>query len=301
MGDLDWDAATTLEETAQPSGTGETAGTEDVPVTTGADLDLSDIRIPEVEETDEPEEHASVGIETSDLEKTVAIDWSDDTEALEELTGGMDPTGTAASKPEEAGEETTSVGEPAEQDSAAGMLDIDLDEIDLDAASPDASGASDLDDFTSTVQMTVEFDSEEEPEDIGLESVELEAMTDLDLASEGDEATASSAETGTEDHAGEAMSGNEDDDVAVTPEPEQADITMELDTLLTELNLDGETSPMPENLDADRVKSLLSEAEASIGQGDGARARELLSEAEGILDDAHREWFETLKQKVDAL
>ncbi len=332
MGELDWDAATTLEETAQetvvesPVAEAEEAETEteepadqaapepeqEVPAVeaaTGADLDLSDIEMPEIEAADEAEGAPSVEIETSDLEKTVAIDWSGDTEALEDMTGGLGSE--AAEEPEaetpaaEEGEQTGAAEEAAEQEreqaqeeaaTSSGILDIGLDEIDMESA--EASGADvEMDDFTSTVQLTVETKAEDESDDIGLESVELDVsglpLGDGELGLDEDVSPPDESEPKDAVDAGEAHDASSDSAMDAG-----GDIELELDSLLAELNLEEET-PSPESLDADRAKSLLSEAESAIENGDVARARELLGEAEGAVDDANREWFESLKRKAD--
>ncbi len=333
MGELDWDAATTLEETAQetvvesPVAGAEEAETEtgepadqaapepeqEVPAAetaTSLDLDLSDIEMPEIEAADERDDVSSIEIETSDLEKTVAIDWSGDTEALEEMTGGLGSE--EAGEPEaetpaaEGGEQTGAAEEEAGQEpeqakeevaTSSGILDIGLDEIDMESA--EASGADvEMDDFTSTVQLTVETRAEDESEDIGLESVELEAPVDMSLKIEEVDLPDEAADEDSKDGSTPTTVEQSPEISTVELKGEDNDIVRELDTLLTELNLEEET-PSPESLDADRAKSLLSEAESAIENGDVARARELLGEAEGAVDDANREWFESLKRKAD--
>ena len=330
MGELDWDAATTLEETAQetvvesPVAEAEEAETETeepadqaapepeqeapaVEAATGADLDLSDIEMPEIEAADEAEGAPSVEIETSDLEKTVAIDWSGDTEALEEMIGGFDAeaageaeTPPAAEEGEQAGAAEAAAGQEREQAqeeaaTSSGILDIGLDEIDMESA--EASGADvEMDDFTSTVQLTVETKAEDEPEDIGLESVELDVsglpLGDGELGLDEDVSPPDESEPKDAVDAGEAHDASSDSAMDAG-----GDIELELDSLLAELNLEEET-PSPESLDADRAKSLLSEAESAIENGDVARARELLGEAEAMIDDADREWLDFLKGRV---
>jgi len=359
MGDLDWDtqSATDKEdeqETVVESAYGEAANPSDVAepesgagemgepaVASGSDqveetgateketaepdLDLSGIEMPDVGGAAGGATASSV--ETSDLEKTVAIDWSGDTEALEEATGGfsakieantvseapLENEAAADEKPES--DQGTPEGESVERPfnpQSSGVLDLGLDEVEVNEAEPPSS--DDESEFTSTVRMTVDTDDEEFP-DIGLESVELEipgAAETEDLSTESKE-TQGTDETNT-----------------LEPDIGEADITQELDGLLTELEMDTAETPDTEtssdSLSIDKARSLLAEgsldeAEASfkaaseagskrgdglIGlaevaqqRGDAARAADLLTEAEALVDDGNREWFESIKSKQE--
>jgi len=359
MGDLDWDTqstageedeqATVVEtaletvvetfdvtepgidtgEAAESEGATETSSTEETTPSPEempeADLDLTGIDLPDVGDVTGGAV-ASSDMETSDLEKTIAIDWSGDTEALEEMTGGFSAkTEEPKSKPsgesgevvagEDSGgaqEETKESAEKPFNPQSSGVLDIGLNEIEVNEAEPPSS--DDEDEFTSTVQMTVDVDEAEELPDIGLESVELEvpgaeeaeeAETDDALADIHLETEEASAETDT-----------------LEPGLEDANITSELDGLLTELDTDTSV----DSLNIDKARSLLAEGEldeaeslfksaadagdkrcdgllglAEVAQqkGDASGAAELLAEAEALVGESNRDWFESIKSKQD--
>jgi len=288
-----------------------------------ADLDLSGIDIPDVSNLDGGT--ASADVATSDLDKTIAIDWSGDTEALAEATGGFSTEVKEPAENEAAAAEEPDSGQKEAEEKAveksfnpqsSGVLDIGLDEVEVNEAEPPSS--DDADEFTSTVRMTVDTDKAGKFPDIGLESVELEAPEKTDTPS-----TDSPVESG--EAAGESREASE----SVETEPldsgiEDADISHELDGLLTELEM--ETEVAPDSLNIDKARSLLAEgaldeaessfkaaadagdkrgdgllglAEVAQQRGDAARATELLSEAEALVDDSNREWFESIKSKQD--
>jgi len=288
-----------------------------------ADLDLSGIDIPDVSGL--AGSAASADVETSDLDKTIAIDWSGETEALAEATGGFstktEETGeneaTPAEKPDSAQKETEekAVEKPFNPQSS-GVLDIGLDEVEVNEAEPPAS--DDADEFTSTVRMTVDADKAGELTDIGLESVELEVPVEIDTVSMEEP-----VETG--EAASESSEASENVEAeTLDPGIGDADITHELDGLLTELDMDTEVAP--DSLNIDKARSLLAEgaldeaessfkaaadagdkrgdgllglAEVAQQRGDAAKANELLVEAEALVDDSNREWFESIKSKQD--
>lgn len=313
-----------VEETGMPE--------EKVPA---PDLDLSGIDIPDV--SDQAGGAVSADVETSDLDKTIAIDWSGETEALEEITGGfsVDTEESIANEPlredkaatdeksdspqKEAEEQPV---EPTFNPQSSGVLDIGLDEVEVNEAEPPSS--DDADEFTSTVRMTVDTDKAGGFPDIGLESVELEASVETDAAS-----TDSPVES--EDTASESREGPENAETeTLDPGIEDGDITHELDGLLTELDMDTEvaldTDTSPDSLNIDKARSLLAEgaldeaessfqaaadagdtrgdgllglAEVAQQRGDAGKVDELLAEAEALVDDSNREWFESIKSKQD--
>jgi len=369
MGDLDWDTQSAAgeekaQETVVESAPGEAAESADVtepesgsgeavePAAASEpdqieaidtleneipepDLDLSEIDIPDV--SDVVGSAASADVETSDLDKTIAIDWSGETEALEEITGGfsVDVEESAENEPSgeseaAADEEPDSEQKEAEEQSvekpfnpqSSGVLDIGLDEVEMNEAEPPSS--DDVDEFTSTVRMTVDTDKAEEFPDIGLESVELEASVETDAAS-----TDAPVESG--EAAGEPREASENIETeTLDPGIEDGDITHELDGLLTELDMDTEaaldTDTSPDSLNIDKARSLLAEgaldeaessfkaaadagdkrgdgllglAEVAQQRGDADKTAELLAEAEALVDDSNREWFESIKSKQD--
>lgn len=328
------------DETATPEVTDETDQTEESEasraVSSEADLDLSGIEIPDV--SDATEGGASSFMETSDLEKTIAIDWSGDTEALEEATGGFSVRTGESSKESSAEDDGTAIADTPDNEQkeaeekqaekpfnpqSSGVLDIGLDEVDVNKAEPPSS--DDADEFTSTVRMTV--DEDEEFPDIGLESVELEipgseeektgdALADIDIET----SDAESDTTSEKDEAG-----------MLEPEFKGDDITTELDGLLTELDTDTGTPPdadtSVDSLNIDKARSLLAEgaldeaessfkaaadagdkradgllglAEVAQRKGDASKAAELLTEAEALVDDSNRDWFESIKSEQDS-
>ncbi|MDQ6959257.1 MAG: FimV/HubP family polar landmark protein [Mariprofundaceae bacterium] len=309
--------ATSEADSVEEVGTHE----EEVPV---PDLDLSGIDIPDV--SDIAGGAASADVETSDLDKTIAIDWSGETEALEEATGGFSVETEESENEQPSGEGEAATGEepdsvqkeekeqPVEQSfnpQASGVLDIGLDEVEVNEAEPPSS--DDVDEFTSTVRMTVDTDKAGEFPDIGLESVELEAPVESGEVAGELHGTPENVEAETLD------SGIGD-----------GDITHELDGLLTELDLDAEVTldmdTSPDSLNIDKARSLLAEgtldeaessfkaavdagdkrgdgllglAEVAQQRGDADKAAELLAEAEALVDDSNREWFESIKSKQD--
>jgi len=285
------------------------------------ELDLSDIDIPDVSDM-AGSAVASSDVETSDLDKTIVIDWSGDTEALEEATGGfstkteehMVSEAPADEKPDSEQEEVEE--KPVEKPfnpQSSGVLDIGLDEAEVNEAEPPSS--DDESEFTSTVRMTVDTDDVEEFPDIGLESIELELPGSI----ETDDLSTESNETQEKDEANTLEPGIGD-----------TDITQELDGLLTELDMDTEvvldTGTSPDSLNIDKARSLLAEgsldeaessfqaaseadgkrgdallglAEVAQKRGDAAKTAELLAEAEALVDDSNREWFESIKSKQE--
>ncbi len=300
----------------------EVAGSEspEMPV---SELDLSDAEMPDIEAKEESST-PSVDVDLSDLEKTVAIDWSADAGTLDELVGGPDtePARDAASESGAVGpvgeeaQETQEVdasgggSAPTEETATpSGMLDIDLDDIDLEVAQETHEDAE-PDDFTSTVQLTVSAaDATDAGGEPGLESAESEAPPGLEISLDDLELDEERSEPEPHDDS----------------EEEEVDLGPELDTLLPELELEGPELTL-DALDVDKAKSLLAEgrldeaeslfrsaasggsrgqgllglAELAIRRGDLDQARQLLEEAASLVDDVSREWFESLKQQADA-
>jgi len=148
-----------------------------------------------------------------------------------------------------------------------------------------------------------------------------EILGDLDL---GDEQP--TVATATPDGQAESVEENVNTEaLPVETNASDMDISDELDDLLAEWDGDaGEAAGSdagPENLDIDRARSLLAEgsldeaetalqaaensdrrgdtliglAELAARRGDAGRKAELLGEAEALLDDANRDWFESVK------
>jgi len=331
---FDWGAAPAAgEKEAIEPDQAEEAGTprSDLPE---PDLDLSGIDMPEVGDA-AGDSMVSSAIETSDLDKTIAIDWSGETEALDEVTGGFS-TGTEDSTEiepigaienadgENVGSERVAEEEKPAEDpfnsQASGVLDISLEDLKVDETEPPSS--DDTGEFTSTVRMTVDTDEDETSFDIGLESVELEAPVEMDIASEGipEEMAVAIEESG--ESLKKSDAGTRD------PGMDDIDITHELDGLLNELDMDTEEAPgadiSPDSLNIDKARSLLAEggldeaeslfeaaadttgkrgdgliglAEVAQKKGDVRKAVDLLAEAETLVDDSNREWFDSIREK----
>jgi FimV-like protein len=331
----DSDEAVEPSVASEPNSVEETGMPEPEEKVPAPDLDLSGIDIPDV--SDLAGGAASADVETSDLDKTIAIDWSGETEALEEITGGFSVDTEKSIANESLGEDEAATDEksdglqkeaekkpvePTFNPQSSGVLDIGLDEVEVNEAEPPSS--DDADEFTSTVRMTVDTDKAVEFPDIGLESVELEAPVETDAVSA--DSPVKSGDTASESH--ESLENIETE--TLDPVIEDGDITHELDGLLTELDMDTEVTldadTSPDSLNIDKARSLLAEgalneaessfqaaadagdtrgdgllglAEVAQQRGDAGKVNELLAEAEALVDDSNREWFESIKSKQD--
>ncbi|OIQ02190.1 MAG: hypothetical protein AUK36_07805 [Zetaproteobacteria bacterium CG2_30_59_37] len=187
------------------------------------------------------------------------------------------------------------------------------DELGIDAilgefAMHEAEGSDEAADEGSVPETVIEADATED-DDLGLDDI----LGQLDSYSAD---------------AGEGATGADSDVVASTSDaiadmPEM-DVSDELDDLLAEWGQEGEGLDFeagPESLDLDRARSLLAEnqlddaeaaltsalagdrrgdaliglAEVAAKRGDSARSSELLAEAEDLLDDSNRDWFDSVR------
>ncbi len=196
-----------------------------------------------------------------------------------------------------------------------GELDLDtiLDELETDVGSSvdfvtaaDAVSPLESDTAEDTVPETV-IETASAGEDLDLDEI----LGEFDHMAEH-----SSADSGVAgDDAADSL------DIAAMPD---MDVSDELDGLLTEWD-EGKDDPAedagPESLGVDRARSLLAEgsldeaetalqsaldgdrrgdaliglAEAAAKRGDDDRKNELLTEAESLVDDSNRDWFDLVK------
>ncbi len=215
------------EKPEQEPAPGEEAGVSEPEAsledTAGLDFDLSDIELPEGEAEEAPAKQPEIA--TADLDKTVAMDWSRDTSNLDELEteppkqasdldlGELDLSGTAEAG-ESAAEETQEFTDSLRLD--AGDLGGEVEAKVEDEVS---------DDFTSTIQTSVERIQEEGGD------VDFTATGEFDLGGE-------ESEEGT---AGEAKASSADeDDVFELDLDEDVDATQKLDSLLSEFTDEDE-------------------------------------------------------------
>ncbi len=224
-----------------------------------SDLDLSgDDSIGEAPEAvEEPQEE----LLTADLDKTVVMDWSKETlTSGDHEIGGESGAGEiefdSSDMPEEqaaeadadtSAEEADSeisfdveASEPEEPESNLSSVEFDLEDLDVDLDSPVSS--DDLDDFSSTIQTSIDEikggdDAADQPEAVDLSDDDsvfglepLDDDSDDSISSEGLDGGLDSLR---DDHASlEALIENSDD--------KDFDATMELDSLLSELSLDND-------------------------------------------------------------
>ncbi|MDQ6988124.1 MAG: FimV/HubP family polar landmark protein [Mariprofundaceae bacterium] len=275
-------------------------------------------------ENTELAERASEETEPEATESVVSIAAGDDVVAettledddlnLDDILGDLDVLETADSD-EDVAPQLASAGESVPETKIETALpedDLNLDEIlgDLDAfETPDS------DQPTST--ETASTDDAVLADDLNLDEI----LGDLNL--DDDEPTVAAIAP---DDQG---AGQDTDTLSVETDASDMDISDELDGLLAEWDgdstetagLDAGPDAGPENLDIDRARSLLAEgsldeaeialqaagdserrgdmliglAELAARRGDAARKTELLGEAEVLLDDANRDWFESVK------
>jgi pilus assembly protein FimV len=175
------EVATQVEETppaAAPAEAEETpppaAPAQAAPEATAGDMDfdLSDLEIPEAEEEEGGASRASSFMDTSDLEKTVAIDWSQETsvedsgeqegmvsESGAEGLAELPDFGIEADLEPQAAEETKPAEEPKPQaqsaidDGGIDLGDFDFDKIEEEKNEESVQSASD-DEFSSTIRTT---------------------------------------------------------------------------------------------------------------------------------------------------
>jgi len=201
--------------------------------------------------------------------------------------------------------------EPESGDEELGLDDI-LGEFANDE-SPDSTGEGSIgvaEEKGEPVEETV-IDTASADDDLGLDDIlgEFESYAGEDAAQV------------------ETARGDGEQDVAVpsgVAEMPEMDVSDELDELLAEWGEEGgelDIDAGPENLDMDRARSLLAEgsldeaetvlqgfldgdrrgdaligmAELAARRGDEARRDELLAEAEALVDDRNREWFDSVR------
>ncbi len=180
----------------------------------GLDFDLSDIELPRGEAAGEP---ASAQVETADLEKTVAMDWSKDTSDLADLDLGGDEAAPAS----EAGDAGDEAGKDASSSSDDFTDSLVLDASDLGGDIEPAGVADEVEgDFTSTIRTTLD--------DIG----QTEAK--------GDDEFTSTGSFGVDETVSLQPSDGGDVALDLDLEDDDADATQKLDSLLKEFTDDDD-------------------------------------------------------------
>lgn len=272
MGDLDFDLsglemsdeddASSAEKEDESSSllqeTGENVETaSDSPEEPAEKIDMDDFDLSDLDFTDESTDAAPQAADepeaegmTSDLDKTVVMDWSKET-----LTSGGHELGgesgageiefdseeaPADVKPEEISEVEADIEEPEEPEENLSSLEFDLEDIDVDLDAPVES--DDLDDFSSTIQTSIEEikGSSDADKTDKSESSDPDIDDDaLDLGSlDSDDDDGISAE-GMEDGLDSLKDDNASiEDLIENDDDKDFDATMELDSLLSELSLD---------------------------------------------------------------
>jgi len=218
----------------------------------------------------------------------------------------------------------------ADGDDATGISAGDDDGLDLDAILGEFESTDDQDstpqvDFASAGDDVTSFEHDAGDVDDGPETVIEADASDGDLGLDDILGEFENYETDVEGNSDTAddntADGERTDAIAAMPE---MDVSEELDDLLAEWG--EESAPVsfdagPESLDLDRARSLLAEgsldeaeaalqsalegerrgdaliglAELAARRGDAARSGELLAEAEALVNDSNREWFDSVK------
>lgn len=314
------------EEEAAGSGAENQTEEEEPAVAVDAEGDLdfvSSIEISEASEEQAPAEETdedvhgldfAFGDATPDAELNDVLDTLSSDEAREDDDSGLSFE-TASND----------AGEPESADAATEIASSDDDDLGLDAIlgefGKDSEEAAGID-FASAGSGVTAFDQGKDDASVP-ESVIDAAASDDELGLDDILGQFGSFEDDSEQIAAE--DGQEAADAAsdIVGLPEM-DVSDELDDLLAEWGEEGtglDFEAGAETLDLDRARSLLAEgeldeaeaalksvldgerrgdaliglAEVAAKRGDAARSNELLGEAESLLDDSNRDWFESVK------
>lgn len=268
--------------------------------------------------TEPPEEETSE--ENGDSEADSALEISDFD--IGDIEWNVQPVGS------EEGKQDADV-EPTDQDTDESDDGLELSPDTIQSEEPDTSekvlpeitlDLSDID--ISNVGSVAENDSNVEA------SVPDSSIT-IDLSMEADALENITGDLSLEETTTSDVSGESEPTIASEqPAHEEEEVVAGLDDLLAGLDMDIEETPdtdaSPDSLNIDKARSLLAEGalddaessfktamEADNKQGDGliglaeiaqqrgdtAKAHEFLAEAEVLVDDSNREWFESIKNK----
>ncbi|HXH64567.1 MAG TPA: FimV/HubP family polar landmark protein, partial [Mariprofundaceae bacterium] len=214
------------------------------------EFDLSDLEIPEADiaaAAEGAESRAASFVDTSDLEKTVAIDWSQETsvesDEEEDMIGESGAEGVAEVPVESAEPEPAAEEKPKpEASSAIDDGGIDLGDFDFDQAEAERDatvgtvGTGD-DEFSSTIRTTlvnVEAHTDEEAEPLFDLSSEDEAGETVKISAGQDKASAPVAEPEDQDDEASASGKVENESSLLLDLGDDLDETQKLDDLLSE-------------------------------------------------------------------
>lgn len=326
LSDIEWPEGESLEAVlgeepaAEPEAGEETAAPEDVSEEEAVAareeaLDLGDVELPE----EGGEELGEEPKETPELEATIALDRSQAL-AEEEAEAPAEEDEAAAVTAEEGLEfDLSDIELPQEKESGGPAV-----EEKTAAAPEDEAELLDIDLETEVAAQQGGESGEAGGETPGEEVEIADDLADLHAELEAGELEGGSEDTGQEE------------EVAVLPEAAaELDVSQELEELLSELDVEaGEPTEVEvaseggelsvEALAIDTGKSQLAEgqldeahqsftsalagkqrpqallglAEVAIRRGDHDEARQLLAEAEAVVDEAGREWFERLQEQL---
>jgi pilus assembly protein FimV len=217
------------------------------------EFDLSDLEIPEAGEGEEGEgpSRASSFTDTSDLEKTVAIDWSQETSVDEggEQEDMLSESGVEglAEVPEIAAEPEAPVepkpeAEPTIDEGGIDLGDFDFDKVEEEKKEEQVQSASD-DEFSSTIRTTslkMTVPTETDADSLFDLSTELEEAEDTQEIAENDALT-SLAASEEKKQADEEESGKAENESGLLLDlGDDFDETQKLDDLLSEFADEGE-------------------------------------------------------------
>lgn len=241
-----------------------------------SDLDFTgEMGADSTEQGEEPEDE----LMTADLDKTVVMDWSKETVA----SGGHDAGGESGAgeiefdigEDESSTEESTEAedvsvevaAEESEPEEHLTSIEFDLDDLDVDLDEP--VGSDDLDDFSSTIQTSVdEINEEGESEAVDKpDTIDLDVDEDETNASFGLEPLDEEAEFDTDEDTISPEGLGDDslnlgadnaslEELIEKSEDKDFDATLELDSLLSELgSLDGDEASSDDKKESDKDDS----------------------------------------------
>jgi len=218
---------------------------------------------------------------------------------------GVDPTGTAPSMdigalaPSETGRVAAEIPGESEQNVLVAGQEIDMAEVespDVEAKAPFESSLPEMIDFDLNIQPVADGKSEDE------------------MASDegGDGAMSLDIETSRQGHAdesGEMLNAGLEfvgsDESIDMPDRGVAPDSLHVDkarSLLAEGALDEAESSFKAAMDADSTRegALIGLADVAWHRGDATKASEFLAETEALVDGDNRDWFESVKGKIES-
>lgn len=303
LGDMDF----TEPKASEPSGLDFDSGAEEAPQAGETDSDVDFVSSIDISAPDEEfgSSDAEPDVESNEKWSAAGDDDGDDGIAFDSGEGD-------AAK--------------ADVDNDAGSDEPDLDALLGTFESSDDQGSAPQVDFASAGDGVTTFEHDAGDADESETVIEADASDDElgldDILGEFETYEADAGEGG--DAAEDNTAGGGESAGAVADMPEM-DVSEELDDLLAEWGEEEGASVSfdagPESLDLDRARSLLAEgsldeaetalqsamdgerrgdaliglAEVAAKRGDAARSGELLAEAESLVNDGNREWFDSVK------